>query len=379
VGAIRLFLACVVAVAHLQLVVLAPKGLYIWGGFYLGFNAGYAVMAFYMISGFLISMVLSTKYEADRRGSSRFYINRFIRIFSLYLPISIVSFFAIDGTIRDFAIASPLQRLTSFTLLGSDWLIVAGGASDEKSWLALLNPLHQAWTLGPELTFYLLAPWLLRSRSACLFALLASFAIRITFVHTVGQNDTWTYIFLPSTFMFFLLGHFARVASTHYVQMYKPVVAYSLLGAGIVLLAFPPPAYWDTLRFWLAMFCVAGCLPGVFNDTKENALLNWLGSLSFPVYLVHNMVRGHFENIKYFDQLPHDWRQISVMAITYLISVLGAAIAAHYLLERPCANLMKATAGRLRSLLQPRAATDIGAKMMEKAQARVVRRTSSSR
>ena len=137
---------------------------------------------------------------------------------------------------------APLQRLTSFTLLGSDWLIVAGGADNEKSWLALLNPLHQAWTLGPELTFYLLAPWLLRSGSASLFALVASFATRLTFVHTIGQSDTWTYIFLPSTFMFFMLGHFARVASTHYVQMYKPVVAYSLLGVGVVLLAFPPPA-----------------------------------------------------------------------------------------------------------------------------------------
>jgi peptidoglycan/LPS O-acetylase OafA/YrhL len=212
------------------------------GGFYLGFNAGYAVMAFYMISGFLMSMVLATKYEADWRGSSRFYLNRFIRIFSLYLPITTVSFLTIDSTIRDFASAPPLQRLTSFTLLGSDWLIVAGGADNEKSWLALLNPLHQAWTLGPELTFYLLAPWLLRSGSASLFALVASFATRLTFVHTIGQSDTWTYIFLPSTFMFFMLGHFARGASTHYVQMYKPVVAYSLLGVGVVLLAFPPPA-----------------------------------------------------------------------------------------------------------------------------------------
>jgi peptidoglycan/LPS O-acetylase OafA/YrhL len=352
VGAIRLFLACVVAAAHLQTQLLAPKGLYIWEPFYLGFNAGYAVMAFYMISGFLMSMVLSTKYEVNWRGSSQFYLSRFIRIFSLYLPIAVLSFFPFvaDGTIEDFANASPLQRLTSFTLLGSDWLIVAGGVDNEKSWLALLNPLHQAWTLGPELTFYLLAPWLLRSLPASLFALLVSFATRLTFVHTIGQSDTWTYIFLPSTFMFFLLGHFARVASTHYAQMYKPIVAYSLLGIGIVILAFPPPAYWDTLRFWLAMLCLAGCLPGVFNDTKENVFLNWLGSLSFPMYLIHNIVRGHFETIKYFDQLPHDWRYIGALTISYLICVLGAAIAAHYLLERPCANLMRATAQATRSI-----------------------------
>jgi peptidoglycan/LPS O-acetylase OafA/YrhL len=333
----------------LQTNILTPKGLHIWGGFYLGFNAGYAVLAFYMISGFLMSTVLSTKYEADWRGSSRFYLNRFIRIFSLFLPIAIVSFYAVDGTMRDFAIASPLQRLTSFTLLGSDWLIIADGADNENSWLALLNPLHQAWTLGPELTFYLLAPWLLRSFSASVFALLASFAIRISLIH-VGASETWTYIFLPSTFMFFLLGHFARVASSHYAQMYKPIVAYTLLGIGVVILAFPSPASWDSLRFWLAMLCLAGCLPGLFNNTKENTFLNWLGALSFPVYLAHNMVRQHFETIKYFDQLPYDWRQVGALTITYLVFVLGAAIAAHYLLERPCANVMRSAAQTARSI-----------------------------
>lgn len=57
-GALRLYLAIVVAMAHLQTTFFAANGIPFPAGYYLGFNAGYAVMAFYMISGFLISTVL---------------------------------------------------------------------------------------------------------------------------------------------------------------------------------------------------------------------------------------------------------------------------------------------------------------------------------
>ena len=77
-GAVRLFLALVVAAGHLQLLVLAPLHL---GGpwpFKFGMNAGYAAMNFYMISGFLMSLVLSQKYPMSRGVQYRF-----IRVVSL--------------------------------------------------------------------------------------------------------------------------------------------------------------------------------------------------------------------------------------------------------------------------------------------------------
>jgi peptidoglycan/LPS O-acetylase OafA/YrhL len=49
----------------------------------LGFNAGFAVMYFYIISGFLISFVLAHKYPASVSGTAAFYRSRFTRIFSL--------------------------------------------------------------------------------------------------------------------------------------------------------------------------------------------------------------------------------------------------------------------------------------------------------
>ena len=60
-----------------------------------GFNAGYAVMFFYVISGFLITYTLTQNYRWDWPGIAAFYSNRFIRIFSLYWAMAILALFLI--------------------------------------------------------------------------------------------------------------------------------------------------------------------------------------------------------------------------------------------------------------------------------------------
>src|SRR6187200_1979229 len=92
-GGVRLFLALVVASDHLRLVILQPMQLDVRPLWHLGMNAGFAVMFFYMISGFLISMVLHQKYTATPRYTLAFYRSRFIRIFSLYWPLAAICFY----------------------------------------------------------------------------------------------------------------------------------------------------------------------------------------------------------------------------------------------------------------------------------------------
>jgi peptidoglycan/LPS O-acetylase OafA/YrhL len=330
-GLLRLFLATIVAMSHLESTVLQAHALRLPGWFYFGFNGGYAVMVFYMISGFLISMVLASKYKD---GTGAFYFKRGVRIFSLYLPIALVAFLFFDSTLRDFQAADLAQKITSIGLIGSDWLLVWQGPSNEHSWLALPNPLHQAWTLSAELTFYLAAPWLLRSNIASATTLLASAAIRASLAHHVADSDRWLYFFLPSTFMFFLMGHWARLLAERFRLLQDARVALALLAVSFG--SMTNHHLWE-----LAMACFALSLPGLFKATKDNVVLNWLGALSYPIYLVHNMVWmtafGRFNLGVYVPQF-----QISAMWTTliYLLLVLTAAVLAHYLLEQPCAWLL---------------------------------------
>ena len=72
--------------------ILSPRGIILDDHFKAGFNAGYAVLFFYVISGFLITYTLTRNYTPDLSGTGDFYRRRFIRIFSLYWPIVLLAF-----------------------------------------------------------------------------------------------------------------------------------------------------------------------------------------------------------------------------------------------------------------------------------------------
>jgi peptidoglycan/LPS O-acetylase OafA/YrhL len=339
-GLLRLFLATTVAMAHLQSTVLQREGLRVWDGYYMGFNAGYSVMAFYMISGFLISMVLASKYKAD---PCEFYFKRGVRIFSLYLPMVALSFILLDETVMEFIKASPIQKLANFSLLGNDWVIWLD-PENERSWLGLPHPLHQAWTLSAEFTFYLAAPWLLRSNVASAIALIASAGVRFAMVHKFGWSDKWLYFFLPSTFLFFLMGHWARLLALEFASLRNPFVALGLIAICFINLGIRL-APWDTKSFWLAMICLALSLPGLFRLSKDVMILNWLGGLSYPIYLTHNLTRMVAVQNWHVERLfpPLHIAPATAIMLPYLLCVFVTAVAAHYLLERPCALFLDAS------------------------------------
>src|SRR5262245_4948812 len=109
-GLVRLFLALVVAADHWRVLKLSAFSLSFEDYYKLGFNSGYAVMFFYMISGFLITYTLSRNYSRDIRGSLKFYKNRFIRIFSLYWPLVLAAFLLVDNSWNAFLSGDLLDK-----------------------------------------------------------------------------------------------------------------------------------------------------------------------------------------------------------------------------------------------------------------------------
>jgi peptidoglycan/LPS O-acetylase OafA/YrhL len=124
-GAFRFSLAIAVAVSHFG-------GL--WGHRFM--NALMAVQCFYMVSGFLISLILSGKYDAKTPAGLRlFYTNRALRIFVPYW--SFLLFIIIIETIslgepqpellRQWSEMSILTRLylllTNLFVLGQEWMM----------------------------------------------------------------------------------------------------------------------------------------------------------------------------------------------------------------------------------------------------------------
>lgn len=351
-GIIRLFLALVVVADHLNIFVLHPAGLLFNGYLKLGLSGPSAVMFFFVISGFLISYALSRKYAPGTKGTVAFYRSRFVRIFSVYWPLfALMVLFDFWGA-RD-VLSTPRSLACGVALIGSDWM-VAFNAYPADYWGCFPHALAPAWTLGAELTFYCLAPFLLRNSRAAISLFFISVIIRVTLLMTVGESNTWTYYFLPATFSFFLLGHFARLA---YDRWQVPTAASWLLLALSCRLSLPSAlnVSWETIHFYAAILCFAAALPGVFAATRSSRVLTWIGDMSFPLYLIHmTIVHSLFDPSTPLGQLGETLIRFAsnlndpvhggelVTAITAAVCIAAATVV-HYAIERPCAGLLFAS------------------------------------
>ena len=137
----------------------------------------------------------------------------------------------------------------------------------------------QAWTLGIEATFYLIAPLIVRKSNAFIAALIViSLSIRaFTYLHLGYTNDPWTYRFFPSELALFLIGTLSYrlydswLNTRMFTKRFQYPIALTFFGT-IVFYQFIPfnEGYYTHLINWFlyALTCLA--LPFIFALTKSS-------------------------------------------------------------------------------------------------------------
>lgn len=366
-GVIRLFLALVVAVGHYKYyhpsepINFPPL-------MTLGMNGGTAVMFFFVISGFLISFVLDEKYGTSARDTYRFYKSRFIRIYSLYWPLYIAAVVFFVGMAA--WLSRPLiDNLLTFALFGSDWRLSFGSPTDSANprWghtALFMAGTTQAWTLATEVTFYLIAPFVLRSMTAVLALFIMSLAIRLPLVHMFGFYEVWVYYFFPSVLFFFLLGHLSR----RFFQRFPidprigalfliPACTFSMLGVN---------KPFDSIWLYLSSFSFAAALPSVFALTKDSRWQNALGHLSYPVYLSHSALLMFYSSTPILawiapnrlypwlgQFISHPMALNLTTAAIVVIVVTAVAALVYFLIEKPTSQLLLWGLRRLEAFRRP--------------------------
>jgi peptidoglycan/LPS O-acetylase OafA/YrhL len=355
-GGIRLFLALAVLMEHFSQQVLEPNSMDFNAAWMLNLNGARAVLLFYVISGFLISYVLHEKYREDRDGVLAFYRSRFMRIYPLWWTVLI---FTILLDLR-YGASDLIPRIPipAVALLGLDW-IVPLRSFPALDWTPLPPMTAVAWTLGAEVSFYLMAPFILRSNRLALVLLLGSAAVRAVILANVTRSDpgfvNLTFFFFPATFMFFLLGHFGAVACRH-----RPINLAGSVGLLCVAIALCYGAGAQvTFDGWLSHLlpvCFALALPGVFAATKDSRLFNFLGDLTYPLYLTHNVAIAVLFAPRRMDSWFLPLLQSKSAAALLSIGVIAAvavAAATHYLVEPSARALLdRVAAGSGRRVLR---------------------------
>lgn len=170
-------------------------------------------------------------------------------------------------------------------------LFVTPNFRQEQSPFNQFYILDQSWTLGLELTFYLVAPYIVRRHWAFIVVLISASLGARALAYNAGYNfDPWTYRFFPFELALFLAGALSARAYLACPLASKPPAGH--FGRALALSAIGLVAIWCYLPEavrpnWLLYAVVTGTLPVLFALTKDWSLDQFLGSLSYPVYLVH--------------------------------------------------------------------------------------------
>lgn len=310
-GLFRLMLALAVVLHHTD-----PSNSPYWVG------PDLAVEIFFMVSGFYMALVLDRKY-AGLDNYRLFLSNRLLRLVPVYWLVLLMTIGL--GVLAWVVQGRPIGALAAFqeyhgaltpgtlvslivpnlVLFGQDWLAFFG--IDLASGRLFFDPLataaepltrefmfiRQAWTLGVELTFYVIAPFLVLLSTRVLVVLLAlSLLLRAWLAWGLGLTfEPWGTQFFPAELSFFLAGMLGyRAYRAGYVvgdgnrAMQWAVVAL-LVGGGMALRHLPGGE--ATVVAYVGLVVIG--LPSLFHATRSNAADRWIGELSYPVYICHHL------------------------------------------------------------------------------------------
>lgn len=266
-----------------------------------------AVQGFFIISGFLIALVWDNKYADQPNGLFVFYTNRAARIYYLYwfvLVVSILVALVTKYLTRDYPpyFTNPPRGLllysifTNFFIFGSSqalWLGFDGSLHYTMDYTSSPYPVWRTMTLGPawtldlELTFYLLAPFLVRRNLRLLVGIVvASFAARFAWYAMGYEKDPWTYRFFPFEIGLFVMGIITYRVSQALAWQPDRRILYAIFAAMVASIVFFP-FRGSTWLIFVFLFAFAALLPYVFALTRTWKVDRFLADMSFPLYLAH--------------------------------------------------------------------------------------------
>jgi peptidoglycan/LPS O-acetylase OafA/YrhL len=308
-GTVRFLLALSVVVTH-------ANGGTLFG--YTIFSGVTAVQCFYVISGFLITMRLN---EAKGYESvANFYLSRYLRLWPAYIVVALPAliFFMRPAMFSALpTVAGPFEIFAiwfaNITLFFQDWFLffrLENGhfvptASFQAEpgiplWRFLLVP--QAWTLGIELTFYAIAPFVCRRWWSVTLLLLFGLTSRLIVAQYQPVIDPWIYRFAPSEMLLFGAGGLAYFAGRHIFPSWprttRVLCVFAVLA--FLLLVFAHSLFVNVglvqvsaallLTYPLVLVFMVLTASPLFYGTRNNRLDRDLGELSYPMYISHILV-----------------------------------------------------------------------------------------
>jgi peptidoglycan/LPS O-acetylase OafA/YrhL len=256
--------------------------------------AAYAVISFYVISGFLMTLIMQEQYGFSRKGILHFGANRILRIYPSYYFACLVSLLAILIIPTEFVGKFNVQ--ITMPISGSDWwknlsLISLRAMNVHPKFIPV------AWALAVELINYIIiALWAGRSKLTALAFLMVGLGYRLYYAMD-HQGFRLTYSTIESGFLPFATGcciyHFRDYLFAMAHRVNRHIFLCISIGAYVGLFYFAKhsgtPLGWlfyvnvpVTALVLIGLWCIKDDIPKWMKPIDSK-----IGDLSYPMYLAH--------------------------------------------------------------------------------------------
>lgn len=269
------------------------------------------VEIFFVISGFVIPYgLLGSKFRIRNYGD--FLKKRLVRIEPAYLAsIALILLLAYLSTLSDLYLGEPFDVSRKRLFMHIGYLVDIFGSE----WF---NPAF--WTLAVELQYYLLigiliAVWNLRNRTVTIVTLISF--ILLSFI----PIDVITFLQYTDIFTLGIIGAF-------YKKNWIPKSLFLITTLFIALLIY---LNHGTTIFLVTLICAL--IIAFFDNLSKNAVLLFLGNISYSLYLLHIPIGGRIINLAKRFELD-EFSKGCVVLLAVMISI-AASWVFYLLVEKP--------------------------------------------
>lgn len=305
-----------------------------------GFSSGFlGVDIFFVISGYLMAVMY------DPRRTRQFFEKRALRLLPAYFATILATLLV------SIAITTPSEYRQTY----EQSAFAAVFSSNVGYWLDTsyfnmlsFRPLLHLWSLGVEIQFYLLVPIFASLFARGRFWYFAAMIISalICFV-MVGISTKTSFFWLPFRIWEFLIGYgVAARVGTRWIETMPRARWLGAAALAVMAVATSFPMQPDATGFLrghpgmvaLIVTLAAGVvlafgLPRLFESNPLASLLEWLGRLSYSLYL------AHFPVIVFFLYVPFSGtilKPSGFLELVQVVALIGMASAALFVfVEKP--------------------------------------------
>jgi peptidoglycan/LPS O-acetylase OafA/YrhL len=315
-GTYRFILALAVALDHMGL----------FPAFHVGSTA---VIGFFILSGYVMAHSFSKYFASDLHQALRFYLDRALRIYPIYLVLLclIVGFFLLTERARvDINAFSVFSHVTVYPL--NFWRVL------EPRHLYMLRdhtlvPIPPAPTLAIELQYYLLLPFLLVHRWLAYAGYAATLAV-FTLAASGRLHHSFAETYLTGLLFVFLAGSllYDGAATKDGRRTSQTIVVGTSVYLGALLLYLAGIGRADDsvmLEVIVGFELGIVCTYVLAQTTRPSSLDFFLGNLSYPLFLTHSFAIWLFEFFAARYRLPAEPRARVVLQIVLALALSAAA------------------------------------------------------